>query len=238
MVATGGAGPVHACGVAQRLGVERVIVPPVAGVASAFGMLLAPISFDFSRSYVARLAGLDLGEVNHLLETLEAEGRRIVAAAGVAEAEMRVVRAADMRYVGQGFEIRAPVPSGLLTEEAYQQLQAAFEAEYRRLYGRLCEGVPVQVVHWRVTVSGPSPRLKPVSFGQNGEDPSLKGQRMALFSPDHGPVETPVYNRYTLTPGFTTPGPAIIEEAESTTVVLPGWTVRLDETASLILSKL
>lgn len=238
MVTTGGAGPVHACGVARRLGIRRIVVPPAAGVGSAFGLLLAPISFDFARSYVARLAEFDLGYVNDLFEALEAEGRRIVSAAGVPQADIRVTRLADMRYVGQGHEIRVPVALGRLAENSRQSLQKAFDHEYRRIYGRLCEGVPVQTVHWRVTVSGPQP-----DFGQvqaiHGEaeikKAILAGTRPILFEAEAGPVETPIYNRYTLASGFEANGPAIIEEAESTTVVPPGWSVGVDAVDNLIL---
>ena len=262
MVATGGAGPVHACGVAQRLGIKQIIIPPAAGVGSAFGLLLAPISFDFARSYVARLAELDLDHLNNLFESLEAEGRRIVSAAGVAEAHIRVTRSADLRYVGQGHEIRAPVELGLWREESRKRLQEAFDAEYRRIYGRLCEGVPVQAVHWRVTVSGPQPDplrghspLRGLrSFGRAQAmrpETAVKAAapsawRKVLFEADPrrpagssiGPVETPVFNRYALASDFEPAGPAIIEEAESTTVVPPGWLARVDAAANLILSKI
>lgn len=240
MVATGGAGPVHACGVAQKLGIKTVIIPPAAGVGSAFGMLLAPISFDFTRSYVARLSELDFDHLNGILEALEAEGRHIVSAAGVSEADIQVTRTADMRYAGQGFEIRVPVTSGQLTEAAGETIQNAFDTEYTRIYGRLCEGVPIQGVTWRVTVSGPRPELqqvKTIRRETDSKDETLKTTRSAIFNTDTNSVETPIYNRYALPSGFEATGPAIIEEAESTTVILPGWSVRVDTAASLILSK-
>lgn len=240
MVATGGAGPVHACGVAQKLGIKTVVIPPAAGVGSAFGMLLAPISFDFTRSYVARLSELDFDHLNNILEALEDEGRRIVSAAGVPETDIQITRTADMRYVGQGFEIRVPVTSGYLTEAAGESIQNAFDSEYIRLYGRLCEGVPIQGVTWRVTVSGPRPDLRQVKTIRDevdGTDEILKGTRSAIFNTDVEPVEIPIYNRYTLPTGFEATGPAIIEEAESTTVVLTGWSMRVDTAASLILSQ-
>lgn len=241
MVATGGAGPGHACGVAQRLRINTVIVPPIAGVCSAFGMLLAPISFDFTRSYVARLNELDWPHLNGLFDELEAEGRRIVSAAGVPEAEIRVTRSAGMRYVGQGFEIQVPVGPNQLDERAQAVIRTAFEQEYTRLYGRLCDGVPIQGVNWQATVSGPRPQLQPVTtlgHETNGAGNPLKGKRRATFDADIEPVNLPVYNRYALDHVFETTGPAIIEEAESTTVVPPGWSVRVDSAANLVLSRL
>ncbi|MBT3604588.1 MAG: hydantoinase/oxoprolinase family protein, partial [Candidatus Latescibacteria bacterium] len=110
LVATGGAGPVHACGVASRLGLHTVIVPPVAGVGSAFGLMLAPIAFDYARSYVTNLDDLDVQRVNTLYAEMENEGQGVLQGAGVAEDEVELNRAADMRYVGQGHEIRVDIP--------------------------------------------------------------------------------------------------------------------------------
>lgn len=243
LVATGGAGPVHACGVAQRLGIDKVIVPPIAGVGSAFGFLLAPISFDFTRSYLTRLDQLDFVELNQILSDLETEGRAIVEAAGVAAADITVTRSVDMRYVGQGYEIRVPFGTGTVDAPQQRVLQATFEAEYSRFYGRLCEGVPIQAVNWRVVVSGPTLDVADVTLQR--QTTSLSGNglddqpptRPVLFDAEMGAVATPVYGRYGLAVGFAADGPAIVEEAESTTVVLPGWQVRLDGTGCLVLQK-
>lgn len=240
MVATGGAGPVHACGVARRLGIKTVIVPPAAGVGSAFGLLLAPISFDFARSYVARLADLDLAHLNQLLAAMEAEGKRIVAAAGVADDRIRIARLADMRYVGQGHEIRVSVPVGYLGDQARVELQRAFDQEYQRLYGRLCPGVPIEAIHWRVIISGPQPDIRQTRLARSSEPVTnangIKETRPVLFETDAGQLETPVYRRSRLPSAFTAAGPLIIEEVESTTVLPPGWSVRLDGSGSLVLS--
>jgi len=238
LVATGGAGPVHACGVAERLGIGRVIVPPAAGVGSAFGLILSPISFNFGQSYVCRLTDLNLERLNRILDGLEAEGRRIVREAGVDDADVELVRTADMRYAGQGHEIRVSLPSGGLTTASVRSMQDAFDAEYVRLYGRTCEGVPVEAVNWRVNVSGPKPEILTMSVAApEGSKPGKaeKGMRKVLFDPDDGPVETAVYDRYCLEPGFRTKGPAIVEEVESTTVVPPGWSMVVGEMGELVL---
>jgi N-methylhydantoinase A/oxoprolinase/acetone carboxylase beta subunit len=228
LAATGGAGPVHACGVAERLGIRHVIVPPAAGVGSAYGMLLAPISFDFARTYIAGLEELDTETLNAMLTGLEEEGREVVRAAGVPKGEIQVRRSAEMRYAGQGFNIRIAIPKGDFADgraragEAGELLQGLFEEAYRRKYGLLCSGVPVQAVNWRVTVSGPRPRPRPLETAPRSAAGGV-------------PVETPVYDRYALPAGFATTGPAIVEEAEATTVVLPGWSVRLDDSGCLVL---
>ena len=139
-------------------GSTRSSCPRRAGVGSAFGLLLAPILFDFVRTYVVRLEDLDIDELGNLLRALEAEGRGIVEAAGVAAADIEVRRSADMRYVGQGFEIRVELPDVPFDERMASRIEEAFETEYQRLYGRLCAGVPIESVHWRVAVSGPRPR--------------------------------------------------------------------------------
>jgi N-methylhydantoinase A len=235
LVATGGAGPVHACGVAMRLGIDRVIVPPAAGVGSAFGLMLAPIAFDYVRSFVSRIAALEREVVNKLYEEMEDEGRALVREAGIDDSEIRVVRTADMRYVGQGHEISVPVPLGELTEGS-DALQAAFDASYKKLYGRLCEGVPVEAIHWRVTVSGPEPEIcDVVSVGEVAGDQVSEGQRDVLFANDK--YGTEVYKRHKLGKGVVLKGPAIVEEVESTTVLPPGWVLQVDDTGNLILMR-
>ncbi len=238
MVATGGAGPVHACGVAERLGIRTVIVPPVAGVGSAFGMMLAPISFDFSRSHVVRLEHLDFDRLNRLFAEMEAAGVDVVTEAGVEKPEIRIERLADVRYVGQGHEIRIVVPNDELDSSARERIRQAFEAEYTRVYGRICEGLDIETVHWRVRVHGPDPDLGMVRAPMRTEGvSSLRGTRQALFDAQKGAEETRVFDRYGLQPGVVINGPAIIEEAESTTVIGPLWSAEVHASGSLVLSR-
>ena len=167
MVATGGAGPVHACGVAAGLGISRIIIPPLAGVGSAFGFLTAPIAFDFTRSYVARLNEIDLSELNRILADLKREGRRIVEAAGVPPGDITVRLNIDMRYVGQGYEVRVPFAMETLSERHIAEMQRVFEAEYRAFYGQLADGVPIEAVNWRVLISGPQPQIDSADFQES-----------------------------------------------------------------------
>jgi N-methylhydantoinase A len=237
LVTTGGAGPVHACGVATRLGIDRIIVPPSAGVASAFGLMLAPIAFDYARSLVTRLEGLDLKKVNGLFAEMEREGRALVTGAGVDDADIQFTRTADMRYVGQGHEIRVPVSSGKLSHGAVDVLQEAFDAVYRRIYGRICDGVPVEAIHWRVTVSGPIPDIGEAESVFRPQGTALKGHRDVLFDFETGTVSVPVYDRYLLAEDIALKGPAIVEEAESTTVVAPGWSLCVGQAKNLVLCR-
>jgi len=237
LVATGGAGPVHACGVASGLGISRIIVPPLAGVGSAFGFLTAPIAFDFTRSYVSQLSELNLGELNGILADLEREGRRIVEAAGVPASDINVRLNIDMRYVGQGYEVRVPFPMETLTERHIRQMQNAFEEEYRAFYGQLADGVPIEAVNWRVLISGPKPHIefKPPQVAAMRDEAVLP--RPVRFAPDQAPQDTPVYRREQLDEAWSAAGPLIIEEAASTTVVAPGWSAEVAEGGCLLLTR-
>ena len=237
MVATGGAGPVHACGVANGLGIRRIIVPPLAGVGSAFGFLTAPIAFDFTRSYVARLSELNLAELNEVLADLEREGRRIVEAAGVPASDIHVRLHIDMRYVGQGYEVRVPFPMEMLNATHIRQMQSAFEDEYRAFYGQLADGVPIEAVNWRVLISGPKPQIAfkaPPGAGVRDEAVIARPLR---FAPDQAPQLTPVFRREQLDETWSAEGPLIVEEAASTTVVTPGWSARVAEGGCLLLTR-
>ena len=139
LIAFGGAGPVHAYRVAERLKLKTVVCPLAAGVTSAFGMLTAPLAFDFVQSYVTTLSELDFASLERLYADLEERGRAVLTAAGV-EGDITLSRSADMRYVQQGFEIRVPLPS-VLSAQHLPALRQAFAEEYERLYKRLNPGV-------------------------------------------------------------------------------------------------
>jgi N-methylhydantoinase A len=237
MVATGGAGPVHACGVAEKLGLKHVIVPPLAGVGSAFGFMTAPISFDFTRSYVSRLDSLNLAELNIILDNLEREGRAIVETAGVPAEDILVQLSIDMRYVGQGYEVRVPFAKQTLTVWHIAQLQQAFEAEYKQFYGQLANGVPIEAVNWRVVISSPKPEIGNLSLeSEESETNSAYTFRPIIFKAENEPYQTPVYRRNALSAEWQADGPLIIEEGASTTVVLPGWSARVDKSGCLVLT--
>jgi len=238
MVATGGAGPAHACGVAAGLGIRKIIIPPLAGVGSAFGFLTAPIAFDFTRSYVAKLDALDLAALNEILAELEREGRRIVEAAGVPSPDITVRRNIDIRYLGPGYELRVPFPIETLTDRNIAQMRRVFEDEYRAFYGQLADGVPIEAVNWRVLISGPTPIIEsaPPDATPNACDEPV-AFRPVRFDADQAPQATPVYRREQLGRAWSAAGPLIIEEAASTTVLPPGWSAQLAEGGCLLLTR-
>ncbi|MBE1501250.1 N-methylhydantoinase A [Amycolatopsis lexingtonensis] len=216
MYTFGGAGPVHGAGVARALGAPSVVAPPAAGVLSAAGFLTAPLAFDFVRSARAAVHELAWDQVDALFAEMEAEGEALLAKSGVADVTHR--RIAEMRYAGQGYEIRVPVHGGSWPETLIEE----FTRTYRALYRRSGPEVGVEVLNWRVVSSGPAPdvtlRLKAQATG--GE--ARKGTRPAYFPAAGRFVDTAIFDRYRLRPGTRIDGPAIVEERESTVVVPPG----------------
>jgi N-methylhydantoinase A/oxoprolinase/acetone carboxylase beta subunit len=167
---------------------------------------------------------------------MESEGRDLLGRSGVPPDAARVARIAEMRYVGQGHEVEATVPLGRLSSASLPEITAAFEDAYRALYHRLPQGVAIEALNWRVTVSGPPPTL--AFGGAAGQSPStgevVKANRRAWFAEAGGWIDTPVYDRYALRPGASFGGPAIVEERESTAVIGPGASCRVDDGLTIV----
>lgn len=232
LVAFGGAGPVHALRVARALGAPEVVVPRFAGVASALGFLVAPVSFEFSRSYPGELRSLAWNEINELYAELEAQGRAVLISAGTSE--VRFEREAEMRLSGQFHDIVVPVPGGALSVQSGVAVQEAFGREYARLYHAVLAGYEPLVLNWRLRAIGPDPEVLLPGMNSNGDgSDSLRGRRPAYYPESNGFVETPVHDRYRLLVGQKVEGPAIIEERESTLVIGPGDSLLVDPAGNL-----
>jgi N-methylhydantoinase A len=216
MYTFGGAGPVHGVGVARALGAPSVVAPPAAGVLSAAGFLTAPLAFDFVRSARAAVHDLAWEQVDALFAEMEAEGTALLAKSGASEVTHR--RIAEMRYAGQGYEIRVPVHGGRWPDTLIDE----FTATYRALYRRTGPEVGVEVLNWRVVSSGPAPDVTLRLNAQVAGGDARKGTRQAYFPSAGGFVDTAVFDRYLLQPATRVDGPAIVEERESTVVVPPG----------------
>ncbi len=237
LFAFGGAGPVHGYRVAEILHAPTLISPLGAGVGSTFGLLVAPLAFDFVRSAYSRLNDLDWEYANALLDEMSREGQALLEASGISGSDISFRRSADMRYVGQGHEVSVPLPENALDSNKTAQLAAKFEEIYRSLYARNGPDVPLEVVNWRVVVSGPSPvlKLRASSTRANpGQVDAVKGSRLAYFPECGRFVDTPVIDRYVLMPGASFSGPAIVEERESTLVVGVKGRAHVDEHFNLI----
>jgi N-methylhydantoinase A len=237
LVATGGAGPVHAWGVARSLGVRTLVFPPLAGVASAFGMLTAARAFDFVRSMPSPLADVRWDEVTSAIAELSAEGERILARAG-ARAPVTRTLAADVRHRGQGDAITVVLGAELGPDPA-RQVEDAFEAAYVSLYERRPPGVEAEVLSWRLRMSGPAPAIAAAqqADGAGAHPRGAPAGRRPIWSPEEGGmVDADVVWRAALAAGDVVRGPAVVQEAESTVVIGPAGTGRLAECGALVVT--
>lgn len=234
--AFGGAGPVHAYGVARILRSAKVIYPLGAGVISAVGFLTAPLSFDFVRTFPGPLDSMDWEGVNQIFEQMEAEGRAILSRTIPAE-KIDFRRSADLRYRKQGYEVRTPIPSSRLSADRKDKIKTSFEQVYRAIYGHLVADAQIEVVSWRVVAQGPRPNLKLPSIDRaaaGAVEAAVKKTRSVYMPEVGGFLDVPVYDRYALPPEARLVGPAIVEERESTVVVGQGAEIRIDGAGNLI----
>ena len=228
LVAFGGAAPLHAARMADKLGLDRVLVPSNAGVGSAVGFLRAPIAYEIVRSQLQRLDAFDADAANALLAAMRAEAEAIVRR-GEKQAPLSETRSAFMRYRGQGHEIAVPVPARLYHAEDAAELLAAFEAAYRRLYSRVIPGVEVEVLSWVVLLSGPAPHQDDAAPALPAPSHPAPARRRAVFDPDSADfIDVAIHERNALSPGAIIPGPAIIVEDETSTVISRLFDARID----------
>ena len=234
LIAFGGAGPVHACDLARLLKIKRVLVPLGAGVASAIGFLVAPPATDLVRSLVGRLERLDWAKVAALYAEMVAEARGLLLGAGADPADIIYKPAADMRYVGQGFEIPVPMPSLTPGQQDIAAIEESFLAAYRERFGRALDGLPIEALTWRLAASAPGRDIAMEGAQKSESGEARRGTRRALFE-GHGWCDCAVYDRYRLAPGTIFAGPALVEERESTCVIPPGAQVSVDRHRNLVI---
>ena len=235
MIPIGGAGPVHACNIGLKLAVPRVICPLSAGVASALGFLVSPLAFTFVQGGVVGLESADFVSIRSMLSEMVGKGKELLRAAGASLDDFKVEHLVSMRYLGQGYNVEAPIDISVLVDSDRNAARSVFEKAYKAQYGRIEPDVAVEIVSWRVVVSGPPPTIDLSAARPNTVVKQYrKGERDVYFGPDKGFVTTPIYDRYSLTPGSTFDGPSIFEERESTTVVPPGAKSRIDDALNLV----
>jgi N-methylhydantoinase A len=224
LIAFGGGGPVHACRVAEKIGISRVLVPSGAGVGSAIGFLRAPVGYEVVRSLYQRFSTFDVDAVNGLLAEMQAEAMQVVNAAGFGAATTET-RTAFMRYVGQGHEIPVPLPARVLTAEDVVSVRARYDAEYTRFYDRPVPGSDVEIMSYAVVVTTVTDDAGAVPL--SGEAPAVAatqaGTRMVRDTTTGEVASWSVYDRAALAPGARVAGPAIVAEDETSTLVCPGW---------------
>lgn len=236
MVAFGGAGPVHAYGLARLLHVSEVLFPRGAGVASAIGMLVAPRSVEQTRTLVSSLEGPDWDSIDATVSRLMADGQELLKGAGVATDDIAFEIAADLRCVGQGYEITVQLDRDVVTGRDSVGLAEAFYAEYRRRFDRDVRGLPGEVISWRVRASSP-PAVDGFELGATQAPLNPEPYHRSVYFHELGTtVEAAVYSRLSLVEGQRISGPAIIEEGQSTIVVGPSAQARIDHIGNVIMS--
>jgi N-methylhydantoinase A len=238
LIAFGGAGPVHACGVADLLESDRVIFPVNASVLSAFGTLVSPVRIDLARSLPRLIDNVDPAERDALLDQLREEGRRVLYAAGVPEDAVVFRYGIDARYSGQGNEITVWVGEGDTWPATADQVSEAFIEEYKAIYGMAIPDVAIEAVTWRLSASATTSVVEPdttLAPATGGLPPGSR--RDVMFGRGQAAVDTPVYRRSDLGAGANFAGPAIVEERETTSVIRPGWTVEVATDGSLIATR-
>ena len=237
MIAFGGAAPLHAARLAEKLGVSTVIVPADAGVGSAVGFLLAPAAYEVVRSRPMRLDAFDGDAIDALFEDMREEARGVVKSA-VGDAPLSETRAAYMRYRGQGHEIVVPLVRASFTGRgAAEALAAAFEEAYAALYGRGIPGMDPEALTWTLTLTGPKSEALPPR-------PRLPSQRIAakksraVFDAHLGEEASyGIFERKELSPGAGISGPALIIEDQTTTVVTAAYDAQVDANGNLVLER-
>jgi N-methylhydantoinase A len=239
LTAFGGAGPVHAYGLARALGVSSFLCPFGAGVTSAVGLLIAPPIFERSRSYPVKLDRLNWDEVRDIYAQLSQEAVQIHGEMGGSR-RFRLQYMAEMRYVGQGYEIPVRLQARDIRGGNTQAVARVFEREYQRLFGHSVEGPLIEVVSWHLVVLGEEPtgvswdQLAAAAAARTAR--TQRGSRPVFFPETKGFLETPVFDRYRLDPGDTIDGPAVVEERESTTVIGPRSSLKVDDELNLMVT--
>ena len=227
LIAFGGAAPLHAARVAEKLGIARVLVPANAGVGSAVGLLRAPVAYEIVRGRLMRLDSFDAASVNRLFAEMRTEAEAIVRR-GAPAAKLVEQRSAFMRYRGQGHEIAVELPVRELTAGDRSTIRELFEAVYRRLYSRPIPGVDIEILSWVVAVRAPSEGHLAAPARERPSDPKPASRR-PIFDPDVGEFQqVPIYWRPDLAPGARISGPAVIAEDETSTVVSARFDARID----------
>jgi N-methylhydantoinase A len=228
----GGAGAMHACFVAESMNIPKVIVPVYAGVASAFGATAMDLRQDLEAFYFSSVEQADLAKVNELYSKLEAEAIRLLEADGVARQDIETQRSAQMRYVGQTYEVETPVPAKALTAHDIPDLVATFHKCHEREYGVSSDDFAPAFVSLGVTAIGKMDAPPPVEVGGSGAEP-VKGERKIYFNREWH--QSKVYDGHALKPQATVAGPSIVEYEHACAVLPPNAVATVDQYGNLII---
>jgi len=235
LLAFGGAGPVHACMVAELTDSAQVIYPPLASVLSAFGTLVTPVQIDLVRSNVTTLDTLDWDAVGAVLDSMTREGAAALTEAGMRDDEITFDYCVEMRYLGQQSEVRITLKDDPCKTRDTDAVRTLFEAEYLRQYGLKLDGMKIEIVSWLVTAAGTQPDR---SAKQQTHVDASRGVESRPVQLRDGIRDVAVWQRGAITEGDRITGPVIIEERETTIFVLEGWDITLHSSGSLLANKI
>ncbi|HWK45456.1 MAG TPA: hydantoinase/oxoprolinase family protein [Stellaceae bacterium] len=237
LIAFGGAGPVHAARLARELDISRILVPRNPGILCAMGLLLTDLRADFAATRLLPLAAGSLDAIDEVTAGLAARAEAWFAAEAIGPEARRVTRTVDMRYAGQNYELSVPLPAGRVTAASLDALAEGFAATHRRLYGFVAEGEAVQLVTFRIEAAGVVRKAAFQPRADAGPDASdaIIGRRQVWMPEAGGFVDCPVYDRDRLDAGNRVAGPAIVEQMDSTTVILPGMAAVVEPYLNLVL---
>jgi len=233
MAAFGGAAPLHAARLAEKLGIKSIVIPRGAGVGSAIGFLLAPASYEVVRSNPTAIANLNLADVLAMFSVMRGEAEAVVEAA-IGEAPRSETRTAFMRYRGQGYEV--PV---FLTDDdmSIDALKTGFEKVYKEYYGRLIPDMEIEILTWALKISGPLPATdQPQNFGNENSSGNTV-QRSAFDASIREVMDYTIHERATLPAGIVVEGPALIVEDQTTTVVTSAYNAIINEFGDIVLTR-
>jgi N-methylhydantoinase A len=236
MIAFGGGAPLHACRLAEKVGVSTIIVPRGAGVGSAIGFLRAPVAYEITKSAVVPLDDFNADRVNALLSAMTADARAVVEPAlGRTKAQVSII--ADCRYIGQGHEIRVQVPVKKLSKADGLKLKAAFEKLYEQVYGLRIPNQEVEAITWSVTVSSPAIKPKRAAKAAKKAAPKPRSKRVIYDPALSKQISAPVYWRFDMKPGSSIKGPAIIAEDETSTIVGANFKASINSLGYIVLER-
>jgi N-methylhydantoinase A len=236
MIAFGGAGPLHALQLAQKLNIGRIIVPQNSSVGSAVGFLWAPIAYEVVRSCYMTTQRFDAETANRLLADLYAEAFEVVCK-DAGQSNVEVKRSAYMRYVGQGHEIEVPLPEGELSADDSASIQSSYEFHYQRLFGRTIPQRDIEFLSWSVEVSGPGQIDEATSVALKMQPARAAAQRSAYCPELKAMIDYPVYERDKLVPGNCLSGPALVLEAQTTTYIPDVYNMYIDNRMNLVIDR-
>ena len=224
MIAFGGGAPLHACRIARKIGIERVIIPKGAGVGSALGFLRAPMSFEVVRSFKTQLSHFELEQVNRMLEEMSREAHSMNLHQNAGSEETVEERKVDVRYLGQGHELTIPINPGKLSTKDVEELREKFEELYHQIYGLNLPEMEVEAISWSVTVKSPEATTSQTnSEGMDQTEPEPIGLREVFDTNLERLEQAKVYNRSDLCPGQSIHGLCVIQEPETTVIVPQGF---------------